>query len=268
MNDLLRLQRPSTFFISYPHRQYQQEEQRERASIVSQDLHKEKRQNYGKTRPTKFFLKLAAFKMTPTMEHQRSLSLSSLITHFCKCSVSIAIGLVALLLTAGGTGSSAEAAVLSSLSYSNLEYDTAMNWDHVVDLNEDFRVYWTIINQDITFEIQVRTLGYVGFGFSKDGNQIGADMAVGWVDGGHTFFQVRRHWNARFDKRLEFTSVINSPFQDRYVDELGSAEPKVDPSQDYSLMKGYENSTHTVLRFRRKLDTCDNKHDIVITVSV
>lgn len=33
-------------------------------------------------------------------------------------------------------------------------------------------------------------------------------------------------------------------------------------------MKGYENSTHTVLRFRRKLDTCDNKHDIVITVSI
>lgn len=55
--------------------------------------------------------------------------------------------------------------------------------------------------------------------------------------------------------------------QDRYVD-VGSAEPQIDPSQDYSLMKGYENSTHTVLRFRRKLDTCDNKHDIVISVSI
>uniref|UniRef100_A0A1I8P9N5 DOMON domain-containing protein n=1 Tax=Stomoxys calcitrans TaxID=35570 RepID=A0A1I8P9N5_STOCA len=178
---------------------------------------------------------MASFK-----ERRRSLSISSSITYFCKGSIYIAVGL-AVILTSGRVDSKTEAAVLSSLSYSNLEYDTAMNWDYSVDLNEDFRVYWTIVNQDITFEIQVRTLGYVGFGFSKDGNQIGADMAVGWVDAGHTFFQ------------------------DRYVDELGSAEPLVDPSQDYSLMKGYENSTHTVLRFRRKLNTCDNQHDIAIT---
>lgn len=109
---------------------------------------------------------------------------------FCKCS--FVIGLIVVLLTAMKTGAGvADAAVLSpQSSYSNLEYETAMNWDYAVDLNEDFRVYWTIINQDITFEIQVRTLGYVGFGFSRDGNQIGADMAVGWVNDGHTFFQV------------------------------------------------------------------------------
>lgn len=116
-------------------------------------------------------------------ERQSNLSLSSLITCFSKCRcLCIAIGVMSLLLTR------ANAAVLS---YSNLEYDTATYWDHVVDLNEDFRLHWAITNQDITFEIQVRTLGYVGLGFSKDGNQIGADMAVGWVDGGHTFFQVQ-----------------------------------------------------------------------------
>lgn len=43
-------------------------------------------------------------------------------------------------------------------------------------------------------------------------------------------------------------------------------EPEVDPSQDYQLLLGYENNTHTVLRFRRRLDTCDH-HDIPITVS-
>ncbi|CAD7081233.1 unnamed protein product [Hermetia illucens] len=42
-------------------------------------------------------------------------------------------------------------------------------------------------------------------------------------------------------------------------------EPVVDPSQDYVLMLGYENATHTVLRFKRKLDTCDTAHDIPIT---
>lgn len=43
-------------------------------------------------------------------------------------------------------------------------------------------------------------------------------------------------------------------------------EPEVDASQDYQLLLGYENSTHTVLRFKRRLDTCDY-HDIPITVS-
>lgn len=66
----------------------------------------------------------------------------------------------------------------------------ALSWDHAVDLNEDFRILWTIINQDITFEVQARTLGYVGFGFSPDGNLAGSDIAIGWVDKGQTYFQV------------------------------------------------------------------------------
>lgn len=44
-------------------------------------------------------------------------------------------------------------------------------------------------------------------------------------------------------------------------------EPVVDPSQDYVLMLGYENATHTVMRFKRKLDTCDTSYDIAISVS-
>lgn len=68
--------------------------------------------------------------------------------------------------------------------------EEALSWDHAVDLNEDFRILWKIINQDITFEIQARTLGYVGFGFSPDGNIAGSDIAIGWVDRGQTYFQV------------------------------------------------------------------------------
>nr|CAI5840241.1 unnamed protein product [Callosobruchus analis] len=61
----------------------------------------------------------------------------------------------------------------------------------------------------------------------------------------------------------------SSDLFDRHVkSSSGSAtdrEPEVDPSQDYQLLLGYENNTHTVLRFRRKLDTCDH-HDIPITL--
>lgn len=41
----------------------------------------------------------------------------------------------------------------------------------------------------------------------------------------------------------------------------------MDGSQDYTLMLGYENMTHTVIRFKRSLDTCDMKDDFPITVS-
>ncbi|EDW95510.2 uncharacterized protein Dyak_GE22605 [Drosophila yakuba] len=133
-----------------------------------------------------------------------------------------------------GTGTAAASAAAAAASGTPI-------WDHAIDLNEDFRILWQIINQDITFEIQARTLGYVGFGFSPDGNLAGADMAIGWVDKGQTYFQ------------------------DRHVTRNGDPEPVVDPSQDYMLMLGYENATHTVLRFRRKLDTCDPSHDIAIT---
>lgn len=66
----------------------------------------------------------------------------------------------------------------------------AYHWDHSVDLNDDFRMLWYIREQEITFEIQVRTLGYVGLGFSRDGKIFGSDIAIGWVDQGQAHFQV------------------------------------------------------------------------------
>ncbi|EFA04095.2 MOXD1 homolog 2 [Tribolium castaneum] len=127
-----------------------------------------------------------------------------------------------------------------------VQYGKAARWSHSAMLSPDYRLLWSLGPgpQDITFELQVRTLGYVGFGFSKDGRMTGADMVVGWVDKGQVYFQDRH--------------VKDSPVSSR------DREPEVDPSQDYQLLLGYENHTHTVLRFRRKLDTCDH-HDIPIT---
>lgn len=62
--------------------------------------------------------------------------------------------------------------------------------DHSVDLDENYRLMWQIKEQDIIFEIQVRTLGYVGLGFSRDGSLYGADVVIGWVDQGQAYFQV------------------------------------------------------------------------------
>lgn len=67
----------------------------------------------------------------------------------------------------------------------------AMLWDNSVDLSDDFRLQWTIKGNEITFELQVATLGYIGIGFSATGAMDNADMAVGWVDQGQAYFQVR-----------------------------------------------------------------------------
>lgn len=67
-----------------------------------------------------------------------------------------------------------------------------MRWDHSVDLDENFRMLWKVKESDIIVELQVRTLGYVGFGFARSEYIYGADMVIGWVDK-NTFFQVSRN---------------------------------------------------------------------------
>ena len=70
-------------------------------------------------------------------------------------------------------------------------FSSEMRWDHSVDMDENFRMLWRIKEPDIIIEVQVRTLGYVGFGFARSEYIYGADMVIGWVDEKHTFFQVK-----------------------------------------------------------------------------
>lgn len=80
----------------------------------------------------------------------------------------------------------------------------AAHWTHSAELDRNYSVFWTPGEEDITFEVQVRTLGYVGFGFSADGKMKGADMIIGWVRDGQVFFQVsaiRSHYMFSFTAR-------------------------------------------------------------------
>ncbi|XP_032687202.1 MOXD1 homolog 2 isoform X2 [Odontomachus brunneus] len=118
----------------------------------------------------------------------------------------------------------------------------SVEWKHSAVLDNNFLVLWTPGERDVTFEIQVKTLGYVGLGFTKaaESGRAGADMVIGWVDNNG---QVH--------------------LQDRHVKDT-SKDPQMDSSQDYRLLLGYENKTHTVLRFSRRYDTCDPR-DLKIT---
>ncbi|GLG93579.1 MOXD1 homolog 1 [Gryllus bimaculatus] len=55
------------------------------------------------------------------------------------------------------------------------------------------------------------------------------------------------------------------PGADRHA--RGHAEPELDATSNYELLLGYENGTHTVLRFRRRYYTCD-PDDFPITLPV
>ncbi|KAL1464556.1 hypothetical protein WDU94_004189 [Cyamophila willieti] len=45
----------------------------------------------------------------------------------------------------------------------------------------------------------------------------------------------------------------------------GHAAPMKDQHQNYELLTGFQNDTHTVVRFSRDWDTCDSQDDLVLT---
>ncbi|XP_022911259.2 MOXD1 homolog 1 [Onthophagus taurus] len=110
-------------------------------------------------------------------------------------------------------------------------------WTHSEFLDAERKVLlrWQPRHQEILFRIEAKTLGYVGIGFSPNGGMEQADIVIGWVD--------------KYGKAvlLDCHGVPKSQ---------GSA-PVKDEHDNYTLMKGIENGTHTILEFRRALDTCD-----------
>ena len=59
-----------------------------------------------------------------------------------------------------------------------------------LDQAGDYHLYWKLNTTHITFETHVRTLGYVGFGFSSNGKMFPSDVVIGWVKDGVTYFKV------------------------------------------------------------------------------
>ncbi|XP_077979621.1 DBH-like monooxygenase protein 1 [Glandiceps talaboti] len=103
-----------------------------------------------------------------------------------------------------------------------------------------YKLFWKFDSEKIVFEVHVQTTGYVGFGFSPNGGMTGSDIVIGWV-------------KSNGKKR----------FTDRHALHYG--EPSVDDKQDYRLLYGAEIDDHTILKFERKLDTCDDAQDWIIT---
>lgn len=61
-------------------------------------------------------------------------------------------------------------------------------------------------------------------------------------------------------------TILLFVMQDSHGPDTNGA-PVADPEQDCTLVGGRQNESHTVVRFRRALDTCDSNHDYVLGVS-
>eukprot|EP00062_Callorhinchus_milii_P013958 gi/632962755/ref/XP_007897496.1/ PREDICTED: DBH-like monooxygenase protein 1 [Callorhinchus milii] len=108
----------------------------------------------------------------------------------------------------------------------------------VLDAKGKYHLRWKHDNQSVTFELEVETRGYVGFGLSPSGSMAWSDIVIGGVANGQPY--------------LKDYNTLN-------ID----GKVREDDQQDYQLEYGMENNTHTILAFSRNLKTCDNNDKII-----
>ena len=62
-----------------------------------------------------------------------------------------------------------------------------------LDQDENVKLYWNVstANKEISFTVEAKTTGWIGFGISSgQGKMEGADIVIGWVKDGKPYFKV------------------------------------------------------------------------------
>ena len=59
-----------------------------------------------------------------------------------------------------------------------------------LDETENYFLYWKFDDQSITFEVHVRTKGWVGLGLSSSWGMAASDIVIGWVKDGKGHMKV------------------------------------------------------------------------------
>ncbi|XP_036406203.1 DBH-like monooxygenase protein 2 homolog [Megalops cyprinoides] len=109
------------------------------------------------------------------------------------------------------------------------------------DQNVTLRWGFDETRDEITFELTVKTTGWVGLGFSPNGGMAGADIVIGGVSpNGSTYFT------------------------DRHA--VGQSLPLVDARQSYTLLSLAEADGQTTMKFQRSIQSCD-ADDFAISTS-
>ena len=104
--------------------------------------------------------------------------------------------------------------VLSFLCFlCSLNADWVDEFEHntFMDLNENFRVFWTVLNDSfIEFGLQVNTKGWIGIGISLNGLMANSDVMIGWIDQDNTTIIQNRYTPSDANDR----QAILSDYQD------------------------------------------------------
>ncbi|OQV11514.1 hypothetical protein BV898_14170 [Hypsibius exemplaris] len=122
---------------------------------------------------------------------------------------------------------------------------------------------WSFNRTHFFLELTGQTMGWMAFGISPTGQMDRSDILFTWCEDSNT----SEHPSNR-------SSPISSPncyAQDRFI-EVHRVEQRVDllsdPIQDWRLLFGRQNGTHTVIRAVRALVTSDSSRDYPITPQV
>lgn len=108
-----------------------------------------------------------------------------------------------------------------------------------------YKVFWNITNNELNFtaEIHVKTQGWVGFGFSKNGEMEDSNVVVGYI---------------ATDGSVNFT--------DRYITEMSLDGVKIAKNQSVQLLGYGRIGDYIYFKFTRYLKICDSEHLIISVV--
>ncbi|OQV12673.1 putative DBH-like monooxygenase protein 1 [Hypsibius exemplaris] len=117
--------------------------------------------------------------------------------------------------------------------------DTSLSLTHstFLDGKRDFFLGWRFNATHMDVEITARTRGWIAVGISPNGQMDQSDVLLGWVDDNTNAVTVQDRWNT--------------------VDAKTGVNLLLDGKQDWQLVTGFQNDTHTTVRAVRALDTCD-----------
>lgn len=98
--------------------------------------------------------------------------------------------------------------------------------------------------------MEAKTSGWISLAFTFRGELDGCDLVYGWVN-----------------DKSGVASLIDAHGTTEYRRQLRNDNRQFikDESQDYQLIVGYQYQDSSVIRFKRKINTCD-QDDLVITV--
>jgi DOMON domain len=71
-----------------------------------------------------------------------------------------------------------------------------LQFENELVFDENCTLLWNVgTDNEVVFEVQARTFGYVGVGFSQKGELSGSDVVVVWMNNGDGFIEVSMEIN-------------------------------------------------------------------------